>query len=340
MIALLTITLLAGIAIWVNNLHPPAGLTPHNYTEKLKQHRNILVFLIYMLPLLMFIFFNSLLGITSFYELMLSVQIFAVPALALIAMYAIIYIKQYTSTYDLSLLGFVERAHSQTSIIIQDVVNQLAKKAGVPIPEVKVVLPVIQGNIGFMAASVQHSGSQKGAIIIGEDFIYSIPAKELYATLAHEVSHLHTDTRGHLLTLKSIMEIMPLLLCASYLFLLIMNNLTQLPLNEIGVIIFNTFLTYFIFKVMFQFMYFAISRKEEYLADAGAVHLTGKEPLSMFMSRLCDTEIKVLDTLSKEQKKVYLWKKHARAIWTEHPPSEQRLKAINGMNYPDSVYLE
>lgn len=165
---------------------------------------------------------------------------------------------------------------------------------------------------------------------------------QLQGVIAHEVSHIvHRDVLY--MTMVSIMMGTIIILCEAFFHIMrAMSNgsrYTSRSRKDSGgaiilVIFVVALLLYLIAPLLAQMIYFAISRRREYLADAGgAIYTRYPEGLASALEVL-GGEKQPLSRVSKATAPMYITNPFAgkmSLMMSTHPPVEERVKILRGM---------
>jgi len=165
---------------------------------------------------------------------------------------------------------------------------------------------------------------------------------QLQGVMAHEVSHIvHRDVLY--MTMVSIMMGTIVILCESFFHIMrAMSNgsrySSRSSKDKGGAVILVLFvvalLLYLVAPLLAQMIYFAISRRREYLADAGgAIYTRYPEGLASALEVL-GTESQPVARVSKATAPMYITSPFAgkmSLMMSTHPPVEERVKILRGM---------
>ena len=193
------------------------------------------------------------------------------------------------------------------------VLSELARRAGLPhTPTLYIVpSPVLQA----LAA-----GSRRApAIAVTSGLLHALPAREVAAVLAHEVAHIrHGDT--FLMRLAAAAGIMTHAMATTGLFLL----LAHLPALQVanGAVPWAAIVLLLGAPVVSDLLQLSLSRRREFLADAGAVELTG-DPVALANA------LRRLQALQGDD-----WERFASRGWRwlhwlrTHPTTQERVERL------------
>lgn len=167
---------------------------------------------------------------------------------------------------------------------------------------------------------------------------------ELQGVVAHEMSHiLHRDILFVTLAgvmLGSIVLISEIFLRSMFYGSLGSRRRYSSRSNEGGaqaIMIVVAILFAILAPIFAQLLYFALSRKREYLADAGAVRLTRyPEGLASALEKIARTDIN-METANKVTAPMYISNpfrgKKAMHLYSTHPPIEERIRILRNMTH-------
>lgn len=211
---------------------------------------------------------------------------------------------------------------------VYNLLENLCISRGIPMPS----LQIIEDN--SLNAYASGLGEKSFAIAVSRGLIDKLDDQELEAVLAHELSHIRNrDVR---------------LLMISIIFVGIFAFLAEMAArtgsrpsrrskDDKGaglVIVLVIFLAYLISMVL----RFAISRKREFLADAGAVELTKNAPaLASALRKIAEdpyieavTRDDVAQLFIQHPKVVQPKPNFLTRVFATHPPIEERIKVLEG----------
>ncbi len=199
------------------------------------------------------------------------------------------------------------------------VVTELARRADLPRPPALYMVPsdILQA----LAA-----GSRKApAIAITSGLLHALPAREVAAVLAHEVAHIrHGDT--FLMRLAAAAGIMTHAMTTTGLFLLI----AYLPiLRAAGAAVPVPAIVLLVgAPLVGDLLQLSLSRRREFLADAGAVELTG-DPVAL-ANALRRIEVLQGDDWERFDTRGWRWLHWLRT----HPTTRERLERLVALVAP------
>ncbi|MFH1751530.1 MAG: M48 family metallopeptidase [archaeon] len=278
--------------------------------------------------LLIFIVFVLVIAIISVIGLALA-PFDAYLILIIATIIAVIYVLISYSASEKIVLSSVKavpadpRTHSQ----LISSVEGLSMAAGIPKPKV-FVMPGNQIN-----AFATGKNPEKGIVCVTEGALTKLSKHELEGVLAHELSHIkHYDIR--FMTLAVIM--VGLIAIISQIFLRSLwfgsgNN------REGGNVIFLVIgiVLAIVAPIVAMLVQLAISRKREFMADAGAVEVTRyPEGLINALTKIKSDSgqaMKVSSAVSPLFISNPFRKKELSGLLSTHPPIEDRIKALQAM---------
>lgn len=185
---------------------------------------------------------------------------------------------------------------------------------------------------------------QHSAVAVTSGLLANLDRDQLQGVIAHEISHIvHRDVLY--MTMVGIMVGTIILLCE--LFFQVMRGLTNgsrysSRSNSKGnggiivilVLLLIAFLLYIIAPLLAQMIYFAISRKREYLADAGAaVYTRYPEGLASALEAL-GGQRQAITRASRATAPMYIVNPFGgklSLLMSTHPPTDERVKILRGL---------
>jgi heat shock protein HtpX len=199
------------------------------------------------------------------------------------------------------------------------VLTELGRRAGLPCTPTLYIVP--SGILQALAAGNRNAP----AIAVTSGLLHALPAREVAAVLAHEVAHIrHGD--AFLMRLAAAAGIMTHAMATTGLFLLI----TYLPiLQAAGVAVpWPAILLLVGAPLVSDLLQLSLSRRREFLADAGAVELTG-DPVALA------TALRRIEVLQGDD-----WERSATRGWRwlhwlrTHPTTRERLEGLAALVAP------
>ncbi|HML75589.1 MAG TPA: M48 family metallopeptidase [Anaerohalosphaeraceae bacterium] len=185
----------------------------------------------------------------------------------------------------------------------------------------------------------------KSAVAVTEGLLAKLNRDELQGVIAHEVSHIvHRDIL--FVTLAGIMLGTIVLLADVFLRGTMYGSHRRYSSrdnnNAQGLMIIIALVAAILAPLMAQILYFALSRKREFLADAGAVRLTRyPEGLASALEKISGSKIP-METANKVTAPMYISSpfRGAKAnLFSTHPSAQQRIHVLrammHGANYQD-----
>jgi len=229
-----------------------------------------------------------------------------------------------------------------------NVVEEMSIAAGIPMPRVYI--------IPDMAPNAFATGRrpETASVAITAGLLGKLNRDELQGVMAHEISHiLHRDIL--FVTLAGIMLGSIVLLSQIFLRGMFYSSMAgsrrryssgsgggQAQLILLVVAIVAAILA----PIMAQLLYFALSRKREYLADAGAARLTRyPEGLANALEKIANDTSPQLAVANKVTAPMYIvnpFKKKGKKVKlsdlsSTHPPISQRIKILRNMTHGASL---
>lgn len=185
----------------------------------------------------------------------------------------------------------------------------------------------------------------KAAVAVTEGLLAKLNRDELQGVIAHEVSHIvHRDIL--FVTLAGIMLGTIVLLADVFLRGTMYGSHRRYSSrgnnNAQGLMIIIALIAAILAPLMAQILYFALSRKREFLADAGAVRLTRyPEGLASALEKIAGSRIP-METANKVTAPMYIaspFRGRQASLFSTHPAPEERIRILrammHGANYQD-----
>ena len=199
---------------------------------------------------------------------------------------------------------------------LHDVLQSLARRAELTRPPLLFYMPT-DNMLAFTAGSRENA-----AIAVSDGLLRRLSHQELYAVLAHEISHIrHNDIRimsfaslvGHFTHVLSWFGQIMLLL-----------SLPMILVGQVAVGWFAIFLL-IISPTLSSLLQLALSRTREYNADMSAVELTGKpEELASALAKIDEVQKNLVGRI--------IWPmvpRLPRSSWLRtHPPTKERIRRL------------
>lgn len=213
-------------------------------------------------------------------------------------------------------------------------VENLCITAGIPIPKIYVIDDPAP-NAFATGRNPKHS-----AIAITTGLLNKLERSELEGVIAHELSHVR-NYDILIATLTTVMVGMVVLLADWFRRFSFSNRSnSDNNKNQLGLILLIVVIVFSILAPLFAYlMQFAISRKREFVADADGALLTrypeglaralekiSADPNDLKTANRATAHLYISEPLKEKNKKVFL----AKAFMT-HPPVEERIKALRGL---------
>jgi heat shock protein HtpX len=225
--------------------------------------------------------------------------------------------------------------------LLHDIAGEISIAAGIPTPEVVIITDT---DPNAFAVGIRPENSY---IMVTTGMISTLNREELQGVIAHEMSHIrNNDTE--LMTVITVL-FGGILLLADWMKKIVFWNAPTLPkIPGFSIIIKFVFFIFWILAVLFapiiaRILAMSVSRKREYLADAGAAELT-RNPLALAnaleiienrseptrsvpksIAHLC-----IIDPLGRKiNNKEGFWSD----IFATHPPIQKRIMVLRSMAY-------
>jgi len=225
-----------------------------------------------------------------------------------------------------------------------NVVEEMAIAASLPMPKVYII------NDPAPNAFATGRKPETASVAITAGLLGKLNRDELQGVIAHEMSHiLHRDIL--FVTLAGIMLGSIVLLSQVFLRSMFYSSLGSRRRYSSGsgkgagqaqIIMFViAIIAAILAPIMAQLLYFALSRKREYLADAGAARLTRyPEGLASALDKIANDKSPQLTSVNKVTAPMYIvnpFKKKNQMklsnLTSTHPPISERIKILRGMTH-------
>ena len=186
---------------------------------------------------------------------------------------------------------------------------------------------------------------ENASVAVTAGLLAKLNRDELQGVIAHEMSHiLHRDIL--FVTLAGVMLGSIVLISQVFLRGMFYSSLgsrrrySSNSSNQGGaqlIMIVVAILFAILAPIMAQLLYFALSRKREYLADAGGVRLTRyPEGLAGALEKIAGTNIN-MESANKVTAPMYIANpfrgKKAMNLYSTHPPIEERVRILRNMSH-------
>lgn len=230
--------------------------------------------------------------------------------------------------------GAKEITSKQEFPMLWNICEDLAIASSVPLPRIYVIE---EESPNAFAAGFS---PEKASVAITTGLLEKLNRQEVEAVMAHEFSHIrHYDIR---------LSTMVMALSSAFLFILQIfsrmrlwgsfekrNKKSSKDEDALQMIWFVVFLVLALVGPFFMTLVrLAISRKREYLADAGAVELTNNPEAMISALRKIELSVKARH-LNKEAAALYFLnpfqRKNGDSLFSTHPSTENRIKAIENL---------
>ncbi len=222
---------------------------------------------------------------------------------------------------------------SEVHPMLFNIVEEMKIAAALPAMPKIYIIPDPSPNAFATGRSPQHA-----AVAVTEGLLAKLNRDELQGVIAHEVSHVvHRDIL--FVTLAGIMLGAVALLSNVFLRGSLYGSRRRYSGRGgggQGIIILIALLAAILAPLMVQILYFALSRKREYLADAGAVRLTRyPEGLANALEKIAGTQIPVA-AANKVTAPMYIanpFHGEEANLFSTHPPMQERIDILRKMAY-------
>jgi heat shock protein HtpX len=216
-----------------------------------------------------------------------------------------------------------------------NIVEEMKIAAGLPAMPKIYIIPDPSPNAFATGRSPQHA-----SVAVTEGLLSKLNRDELQGVIAHEVSHIvHRDIL--FVTLAGIMLGTVVLLSNVFLRGSLYGGSSRRYSGRgnsggQGIAILIALIAAIIAPLMAQVLYFALSRKREYLADAGAVRLTRyPEGLASALEKIAGSKISVA-TANQVTAPMYIanpFRGGHASLFSTHPPINERVEVLRKMTY-------
>ena len=198
-------------------------------------------------------------------------------------------------------------------------VEQLSRKAGLPMPEVGVYE---SAEVNAFATGPSKSRS---LVAVSSGLLRSMRREEVEGVLAHEVSHIQN---GDMVTMTMIQGVVNAF--SIFFSRVIANVIRQLVDERISHLVF--FVSTIVFDIIFTFLGMIVvgwfSRAREFRADAGAAALSSRGNMIAALQRLMANKEMVDNSQPQLATMKINGDKGFMALISTHPPLEDRIAAL------------
>jgi len=214
---------------------------------------------------------------------------------------------------------------------LYNIVENLSITAGLPMPQLYIIQEKAP-NAFATGRDPKHS-----VVCVTSGLLEILNKSELEAVVAHEMSHI--GNRDILLASVVAVLVSTIILLIRYLSRILMFSKNDRD-NPLGIfILIFTIISLILTPLISRFIQLAISRKREFLADAGSVRLTRyPDALISALEKISSSSIAMKNVSEvtrgmfisdpiKQNKKSWFHK-----AFMTHPPVEDRIKALKNMN--------
>jgi heat shock protein HtpX len=180
---------------------------------------------------------------------------------------------------------------------------------------------------------------QHSAVAVTEGLLSKLNRDELQGVIAHEMSHIvHRDIL--FVTLASVILGSVVLLSNTFLRSSRFGSSRRYSSgqgnNAQGVLVLLAIVLAILAPILVQILYFALSRKREYMADAGAVRLTRyPEGLANALEKISGSALPVASA-NKATAPMYIaspFRGTQLSLFSTHPPIDERINILRKMAY-------
>jgi heat shock protein HtpX len=208
--------------------------------------------------------------------------------------------------------------HAELDWLYQTV-EQLTRKAGLPMPEVGIYeSPEVN-------AFATGPSKRSSLVAVSSGLMRSMRHEEVEGVLAHEVSHIQN---GDMVTMTLIQGVVNAF--SIFFSRVIANIVRQLVDERISGLVF--FVTTIVFDIVFSFLGMMVvawfSRAREFRADAGAAVLSSKNNMIAALQRLQANQALVDQSQPQLATMKINGRKGVMALLSTHPPLAERIAAL------------
>jgi heat shock protein HtpX len=209
--------------------------------------------------------------------------------------------------------------HAELDWLYQTV-EQLTRKAGLPMPEVGIYeSPEVN-------AFATGPSKRSSLVAVSSGLMRSMRREEVEGVLAHEVSHIQN---GDMVTMTLIQGVVNAF--SIFFSRVIANIIRQLVDERISTLVF--FVATIVFDIVFSLLGFMVvawfSRAREFRADAGAAALSSRNNMIAALQRLQANQALVDNSQPQlATMKINGTRSGFMALMSTHPPLEQRIAAL------------
>ncbi len=197
-------------------------------------------------------------------------------------------------------------------------VEQLTRKAGLPMPEVGIY------DSPEVNAFATGPSKRSSLVAVSSGLLRSMRREEIEGVLAHEVSHIQN---GDMVTMTMIQGVVNAF--SIFFSRVIANVIRQLVDERMSNLVF--FVSTIVFDIIFSFLGMIVvawfSRAREFRADAGAATLSSRGNMIAALQRLAANQAMV-DQGHPELAAMKINGARLRGLISTHPPLEERIAAL------------
>lgn len=321
MLSIIAIATWLGLVLIVNAIHPSPSQPIEAYIQQLKTQRDMLTALMVLLPIPVLSLFVWFIPYVNILDVVLSWPYILTVVFTILFMYRLENRHHYAVIYTTD-----ENQNTQAFQFFKAAVNKIAEEEGLPIPECVLLRDGRPGD--RLEAGIALTGHERYVIFINNRKIVALDNALIAAIVAHEMGHLKYDDLPRSMSffsplMSTIGVSLPLFLSISYLLLTIsIEGSILIPLL--------TFFPIYLFATQAaNFVYLAILRKSEYMADAYGVQFAGNESMKQLIihaQKLEEEEFPLLPAEYSPKKKPT-----NTDIGSSHPSFKKRIAAFDKM---------
>jgi heat shock protein HtpX len=208
--------------------------------------------------------------------------------------------------------------HAELDWLYQTV-EQLARRANLPMPEVGVY------DSAEVNAFATGPSKSRSLVAVSSGLLRSMRREEVEGVLAHELSHIQN---GDMVTMTLIQGVVNAF--SIFFSRVIANIIRQLVDERISTLVF--FVSTLVFDILFSFLGMIVvawfSRAREFRADAGAAALSSRDNMIAALQRLASNAQLVDNSQPQLQTMKISGGKGFMGLIATHPPLEERIAAL------------
>jgi heat shock protein HtpX len=218
--------------------------------------------------------------------------------------------------------------------LVNNVTEEMAIAAGIPTPHVYVIDDPAPN------AFATGRGPKKGIVAVTTGLLERLDRDELQGVVAHEIGHIRNNDIRLMTTLAIVVGLIPMV---AHFFLRSQwygSGRRDRDNSQAAAIFFVVALVLAVLAPIFaRLLELAVSRRREFMADASAAQFTrNPDGLARALEKIAGTNIK-MEAANKATEHMYIVNPfqalEARGIFSTHPPTHERIKALRGLGGMD-----